>query len=264
IDHRLIRNGHLAVMTHQDQSLYLFLALAADRNGVSFYRKEKICDLLGLDFGAFEIARDRLVDLDLLSFKPYSALTVNGFYQLLPVDQQAPDFAATKPVLWLGMTSAVFESPDLVGADRVPWSHDARGRVASADEIRFTDPETLRPAGCMRCTINDWATFVLQHLRGEEGRSDYLSAETYRTLHTPPFGGKYALGWHVDQRDWAGGRFVAHTGSNLLNFSRVVVLLEKGYAVLVCTNQYCPEAAEDAAVVLIDMFSRGDLAVKAR
>ncbi|MCY2955364.1 MAG: hypothetical protein NTU53_25840 [Planctomycetota bacterium] len=30
IDHRLIRNGHLAVMTHQDQSLYLFLALAAD------------------------------------------------------------------------------------------------------------------------------------------------------------------------------------------------------------------------------------------
>ncbi|MCY2955365.1 MAG: hypothetical protein NTU53_25845 [Planctomycetota bacterium] len=91
-------------MTHQDQSLYLFLALAADRNGVSFYRKEKICDLLGLDFGTFEIARDRLVDLDLLSFKPYSALTVNGFYQLLPVDQQAPDFAATKPVQLCGTT----------------------------------------------------------------------------------------------------------------------------------------------------------------
>jgi len=76
--------------------------LAADRNGVSFYRKEKICDLLGLDFGAFEIARDRLIDLGLLAFAPYSALTVNGFYQLLPVDQQAPDFAATKPVQLCG------------------------------------------------------------------------------------------------------------------------------------------------------------------
>lgn len=98
IDHRLIRNGYLGVMTHQEQSLYLFLALVADRNGVSFYRKEKICALLGLDFGDFEVARDRLVDLGLLAFAPYSALTVNGFYQLLPVDQQAPDFATTIPV----------------------------------------------------------------------------------------------------------------------------------------------------------------------
>jgi hypothetical protein len=98
IDHRLVRNGYLAVMTHQDQSLYLFLALAADRHGVSFYRKEKICDLLGLDFGQFEVARDRLIGLGLLAFAPYSALTVNGFYQLLPIDGPAPDFAAMVPV----------------------------------------------------------------------------------------------------------------------------------------------------------------------
>ncbi|MGA2502020.1 MAG: hypothetical protein ABSH20_30120 [Tepidisphaeraceae bacterium] len=98
IDHRLLRNGFLQVMTHQDQSLYLFLALAADRNGVSFYRKEKICDLLGLDFGAFEVARNRLIDMRLLAFEPYSALTVNGFYQVLPVDVMAPNFAAMIPV----------------------------------------------------------------------------------------------------------------------------------------------------------------------
>jgi hypothetical protein len=98
IDHRLLRNGFLQVMTHQDQSLYLFLALAADRNGVSFYRKEKICDLLGLDFAAFEVARNRLIDMRLLAFEPYSALTVNGFYQVLPVDAMAPNFAAMIPV----------------------------------------------------------------------------------------------------------------------------------------------------------------------
>jgi len=91
IDHRLLRNGYLAAMTHQDQSLYLFLALVADRNGVSFYRKEKICDQLGLDFAQFEVARDRLIDLKLIAFEPYSALTPNGYYQVLPVDGTPPD-----------------------------------------------------------------------------------------------------------------------------------------------------------------------------
>ena len=93
IDHRLLRNGYLQVMTHLDQVLYLFLALAADRHGVSFYRKEKICDLLELDFHPFEVARDRLIDLKLIAFQPYSALTPNGYYQVLPVDGQPPDFA---------------------------------------------------------------------------------------------------------------------------------------------------------------------------
>lgn len=94
IDHRLIRNGYLAAMTHPDQSLYLFLVLVADRNGVSFYRKEKICDLLGLDLAQFQIARDRLIDLKLIAFEPYSAFSPNGFYQVLPVDGTPPDLMA--------------------------------------------------------------------------------------------------------------------------------------------------------------------------
>src|SRR5512146_800515 len=93
IDHRLLRNGFQAVMTHQDQSLYLFLVLAADRHGISFYRKEKICDAAGLEWGAFEVARDRLIDLKLIAFEPYSAASPNGHYQVLPVDGRPPDFA---------------------------------------------------------------------------------------------------------------------------------------------------------------------------
>jgi len=89
IDHRLIRDGHLERMTHHDQVLYLFLVLVADRYGVSFYRKEKICDCLGLDWGEFEIARDRLIDLGLIAFERYSAFTPNGFYQVLPIDGRA-------------------------------------------------------------------------------------------------------------------------------------------------------------------------------
>src|SRR5450432_803442 len=97
IDHRLLRSGFLQTMTHQDQSLYLFLALAADCNGVSFYRKEKACNILGLDFGEFEVARDRLITMGLIAFQTYSALSVNGFYQLLPVDGRPPDFASARP-----------------------------------------------------------------------------------------------------------------------------------------------------------------------
>ena len=92
IDHRLLRNGFLPAMTPEDQSLYLFLVLAADRNGVSFYRKEKICDCLGLDFQQFEVAKDRLVGMNLIAFEPYSVLSPNGFYQVLPVDVHPPDF----------------------------------------------------------------------------------------------------------------------------------------------------------------------------
>jgi len=97
IDHRLLRSGFVQTMTHQDQSLYLFLALAADRNGVSFYRKEKASNILGLDFGEFEVARDRLIDMGLVAYQSYSALSVNGFYQLLPVDGRPPDFASATP-----------------------------------------------------------------------------------------------------------------------------------------------------------------------
>jgi hypothetical protein len=92
IDHRLLRNGYLPVMTHQDQALYLFLALAADRHGVSFYRKERICDLLDLDWGRFEMTRHRLIDLKLIAFESYNAASPNGYYQVLPVDGQPPDF----------------------------------------------------------------------------------------------------------------------------------------------------------------------------
>lgn len=139
IDHRLLRNGFLPLMTHQDQSLYLFLALAGDRNGISFYRKEKICDLLGLDFGQFEVARDRLIELGLIAFQPYSALTVNGFYQVLPVDHQAKPFALS------GVTPA---APQAVqgprstatprAAEQMPMPQQPRG--ASSSPAVVADP----------------------------------------------------------------------------------------------------------------------------
>lgn len=93
IDHRLVQNGFLEVMTHEDIILYLFLVLAADKNGVSFYRKEKICETLSLEYNQFEIARDRLITMKLIAFEGYSVLSPNGHYQVLPIEGQPPDCA---------------------------------------------------------------------------------------------------------------------------------------------------------------------------
>jgi hypothetical protein len=88
IDHRLLRHGYLQAMTHSEMALYLFLVLAADRHGVSFYRKEKICDQVALDFQQFEVARDRLIDAQLIAFERYCTFTPNGYYQVLPVAER--------------------------------------------------------------------------------------------------------------------------------------------------------------------------------
>jgi hypothetical protein len=93
INHHLMRNGFLEIMTHQDMALYLFLILAADKNGVSFYRKEKICQAVSLDYSQFEIAKDRLVNMNLIAFEGYSVLSPNGFYQVLPIEAKAPDYS---------------------------------------------------------------------------------------------------------------------------------------------------------------------------
>jgi hypothetical protein len=93
MDHRLIRNGFINVMTHEDIVLYLFLILAAVKNGVSFYRKEKICEVVSLDYSQFEVAKDRLINMKLIAFEGYSVLSPNGYYQVLPIECMAPDYA---------------------------------------------------------------------------------------------------------------------------------------------------------------------------
>jgi len=92
LDHRLVRNGFTELMTHQDMALYLFLVLVADKNGVSFYRKEKICEAVSLDYSQFEIAKDRLVNMKLIAFESYSVISPNGYYQILPIETKAPDY----------------------------------------------------------------------------------------------------------------------------------------------------------------------------
>lgn len=68
IEHRFLRDGFFQTLTPQELSLYLFLILAADRCGLSYYGYDKICKLANLDVHEYIQARNQLIEKDLLAF----------------------------------------------------------------------------------------------------------------------------------------------------------------------------------------------------
>lgn len=62
IEHRFLTGGFLASMSRAELLLYFFLVLAADRNGVSFYCYDSICNLVGLDLSEYLEARVGLIE----------------------------------------------------------------------------------------------------------------------------------------------------------------------------------------------------------
>ena len=63
--------------------VYVFLVLAADKEGVSYYRKEKIADATGLDFCDLGQAIADLERRGLIAFRPFCKHNPNGFYQVV-------------------------------------------------------------------------------------------------------------------------------------------------------------------------------------
>ena len=68
LPNRFLHDGFFASLTHAERSLYLFLVLAGDRNGVSYYSHERICSALELPLDEFLELRNRLIDKDLVAF----------------------------------------------------------------------------------------------------------------------------------------------------------------------------------------------------
>jgi hypothetical protein len=85
LDHRLLREGHLEGLTLVDLAVYVFLVLAADSRGLSFYSKATITKKLQIDWDAFEGAKARLLERGYLAFRPFSIGDVEGVYQILPL-----------------------------------------------------------------------------------------------------------------------------------------------------------------------------------
>jgi hypothetical protein len=65
---RFLRDGFFASLDHRERSLYLFLVLAGDRNGVSYYGQDRICSLLEMHLDEYLIVRNGLIAKDLIAF----------------------------------------------------------------------------------------------------------------------------------------------------------------------------------------------------
>ena len=68
IEHRFLRDGFWDALNHHQLLLYLFLVVVADRNGLSYYSYDKICTLLKISVDDYILARDALIDKDLIAF----------------------------------------------------------------------------------------------------------------------------------------------------------------------------------------------------
>jgi len=80
IEHRFLRDGFLEILTHHELVLYLFLVLAADTKGLSYYSYDKICTLIRLSLDEYIYARDALIQKDLIAFD-------GTLYQVLSLPQ---------------------------------------------------------------------------------------------------------------------------------------------------------------------------------
>jgi len=68
IEHRFLKEGFFFTLTHCELLLYLFLVLVADRHGLSFYSYDKMCTLLRISVDEFILAREGLMEKDLIAF----------------------------------------------------------------------------------------------------------------------------------------------------------------------------------------------------
>lgn len=159
----------------------------------------------------------------------------------------------------LQMKSAGFGGTGTTGQIDQPWPHTKDGSPVSANGPDMDNPPVMGPAGRVHCSIQDWARFIQDQLRGARGEPALLKPGSYQTLQTPPFGGDYALGWIVVQRDWAGGKALNHGGDNTMNFANVWVAPQRDFAILVCVNQSGDtafEATDEAVGELTDLVKK--------
>jgi hypothetical protein len=64
---RFVQDGFFAALSPDEQRLYFLLVLVGDRQGLSFYHYESLCTLLQLPLERYLLARDGLLDKDLLA-----------------------------------------------------------------------------------------------------------------------------------------------------------------------------------------------------
>lgn len=137
----------------------------------------------------------------------------------------------------LKMEGAGFGGTGTMGEIRQPWPHASNGKPMPGNGPLVDNPPVMGPAGRIHSSLQDWARFIGDQLRGSRGNPGLLKSESYRVLQSPVQGGDYALGWVVAERSWADGKALHHVGDNTMNCANVWIAPARDFAVLVCLNQ---------------------------
>ncbi len=146
----------------------------------------------------------------------------------------------------LGMIATGFGGTGTPGLLDQPWGHLRAGQPVPHNGPATDNPPVLGPAGRVHASLQDWARFLTDQLRGAGGQSGFLQAASYSKLFTTPADGDYALGWLTATRDWGGGTVYTHAGCNTMNYAVAWLAPHRGFGVFVCINQGDDEAAKAA------------------
>ena len=118
----------------------------------------------------------------------------------------------------LGMQSAGFGPPGHPGKGDQPVGHapGAGGKLRPVTKPEEADsPPVNGPCGSVHLNLRDLLAYLKTH---RDRPASFLSEASWRTLHTVPFGGNFALGWLVKPDGT-----LNHTGSNGLWWANVVI-----------------------------------------
>ena len=104
IPHRFLTDGFLKALSQQELLLYIFLVMAADRYGLSFYNYDRICSSLRMSLEQYIAARDGLIEKDLIAFD-------GTLYQVLSL----PASPAQEPMNTAGRQLTDCQTPAAIG-----------------------------------------------------------------------------------------------------------------------------------------------------
>jgi len=91
IPHRFLFDGFLASLKQKELLVYLFLTLAADRNGLSYYSYDAICTLLELNLDQYIQARNGLIEKEFIAFD-------GTLFQVLDLPSNPIKSSTSKPI----------------------------------------------------------------------------------------------------------------------------------------------------------------------
>jgi len=124
---------------------------------------------------------------------------------------------------------------------RLKMKHAGFGELYDGD---IDNAPVLGPAGRVHCTLEDWALFIADQLRGAQGKTGLLKPATYREMHTPVADKDSALGWFCAERSWGDGRVLTHNGCNTRHYATAWLAPKRSIAFVACTRQGDDTAAK--------------------